>query len=402
MEIMDQHIPEMLALLRGSIWQQPYTPAVQVDYDAMWRELKLHTIQNLCVDLLAAADPANQMRYLASGAKNCAAWYRLMGVQQTITHVLDKAEIPCAVLKGAAADLAYPQPLNRSMGDIDLLVKPTDFDRAMALLLDNGCLLHDVRNPRHTELRMNGVQIELHRHFAVLSDAKRASHLDRMLFDSLDRVQLQEIEGYHFYSLPPLENGLVLLEHINSHMASGLGLRQIIDWMLYVQQALDDDAWFGEFQAVAQTVHLEKLAVTVTRMCQMYLGLREDISWCRFADRKLCQRLMEHIIGQGNFGNKLDRRSHGAVKVLNALRSDGNFFRLLQRHGCYNWKALQKHPWLRPFAWLYQLCRYIRKALSGGRITRTFQGIFQKQRRNSDLLADLGVQQKNHRLDYDE
>ena len=42
---------------------------------------------------------------------------------------------------------------------------------------------------------------------------------------------------------PPLENGLVLLGHINQHLEEGLGLRQILDWALYVDKALDDDAW---------------------------------------------------------------------------------------------------------------------------------------------------------------
>lgn len=394
--------PDFFALLRASLWGTPFSPTPEFDAAAIRQELRHHAIQNLPAHIMTQVDPENALGYLRQAAKGCSHWYALMQVQQEVCVTLESAGIPCAVLKGAAADIRYPIPTARSMGDIDLLVKPEDFDRARNVLLAHGCTLHDERNPRHLELRKDSVHIELHRHFAVLSTDDRVSTLDGMLFGALERAEKKSIEGYEFYMLPELENGLVLIEHINSHMESGLGLRQIIDWMLYVDQALDDEKWFGGFEAAVQSVGLEKLAVTVTRMCQLYLGLRCDITWCRMADEALCHRLMAHTLQQGNFGRKIDKRLHGTVGVLNVLDSDLNFFQLLQRHGCYNWKALKKYPWLRPFAWVYQLCRYIRKGLRGKNPIRTALGAFRKQKQNTDLLTELGVQRKDHTLNYDD
>ena len=56
-------------------------------------------------------------------------------------------------------------------------------------------------------------------------------------------------------------------------MEEGLGLRQILDWALYVDKALDDDAWEHTFAPAVRRLGLERLAITVTRMCQLYLGL---------------------------------------------------------------------------------------------------------------------------------
>ena len=115
---------------------------------------------------------------------------------------------------------------------------------------------------------------------------------------------------------PPLENGLVLLEHINQHLEEGLGLRQILDWALYVDKALDDDAWEYTFAPVVRRLGLERLAITVTRMCQLYLGLRSDITWCASADEKVCDSLMNYIMEQGNFGRNPFCLALAALPIL--------------------------------------------------------------------------------------
>ena len=60
------------------------------------------------------------------------------------------------------------------------------------------------------------------------------------------------VEGHAFPMLPRLANGLVLLAHMRSHIRVGLGLRQMIDWMMYVERELDDAFWASEFQAAAK------------------------------------------------------------------------------------------------------------------------------------------------------
>lgn len=385
-------------LLRAGLWGHDFSPAPDTDISAVTKELRAHAIANLAADTLAQADPENRLIYAQSAAKSYRHWYNLMQVQQDCIRALDSAQIPCCVLKGAAAGIYYPQPLNRNMGDIDLLVLPKDIDRAAELLLESGCKLLDDRNPRHTILTKNKIHIEVHRQFATRNRLDRAEMLDDLLFSALPRVQHRQIEGLAFSMLPPAENGLVLMEHINSHMESGLGLRQIIDWMYYVHQELDDDAWHNALGPVLSAAGLKKLAVTVTRMCQLYLGLSEDITWCRDADENLCHKLMAHTLSQGNFGRKQDRKLHGAVGVLNALDSDLNFFQLLHRHGCYNWKAVKKHPWLKPFAWLYQLIRYIRKAFRKGLPFGALRKASRQQKKNADLLDELEVLRKDPTL----
>lgn len=391
----------LFALIRASLWGSPFSPDPEPDYKEIWQELKMHAIQNLSAEILTQVDPDNTPRYLRSAAKSCAHWLELMEVQKTVCLELENAGIPCAVLKGAAACVYYTHPSCRCMGDLDLIVSQTDHDRAVKTLLAAGCILTDDRNPRHTELQKDNIHIEIHRHFAVLSEKSRAERADGMLAAALPRRKKVELEGFPFFILPEKENGLALLEHINSHMVTGLGLRQIIDWMLYVHHCLDDQAWNDGAEDMFASVGLKKLAVTVTRMCQLYLGLRTDITWCLATDDMLCHRLMEHIFRQGNFGRKQDKHSRNALSVLNSMDGNLNFFQILHRHGCYNWKATQKYPFLKAFAWLYQLCRYIRKALRGKHFISKFFGARKIKKKNMDLLEELEVQRRNRTIDYE-
>ena len=168
------------------------------------------------------------------------------------------------------------------------------------------------------------------------------------------------IENYSFPGLPRNTNGLVLLEHVRQHMVrSGLGLRQIVDWMMFVHNGLDDTAWITEFRDMTQVTGLETLAVTLTYMCRKWLGLSDRITWCNKADDELADMLLIRILADGNFG-KGTPISENAIRQLRKKNAIG----YLQMAGLVHWKAANKYPILRPFAWLYQIGRYVRKGFS--------------------------------------
>ena len=385
----------VFALLRSALWGEeryPFTAVPGTDWAEVYGELCHQTVEALPADILGlAADPALQMQVLARTSKRMTRWYALMKEQQSLSDLFRAHDIPFVVLKGATADIYYPQPMYRVMGDVDVIVKPEDFERAYELMKANAYEIHgDEANPRHVEVQKNGVLFELHRYFSTFNDVNYARLLDGMIFDAIDRAEIKALEGFSFPMLPPLENGLVLLEHINHHLEEGLGLRQIIDWMLYVDRELDDEFWNDHFSPIAKRLGLETLAVTTTRMCQLYLGLRENITWCRDAEEELCHELMELTMDRGNFGRKsLD--SNKAVTTLFALKNLPIFCQRLQIRGCKNWKALKKYPWLKPFAWFYQICRYISKGLKREEAFSQLAQDVRKSKRQDALMERLGA-----------
>lgn len=108
--------------------------------DGLWpavrTELVAQSVIGYPVDVIEGLELSSTdlTEYLFLAGKNLWSWYRLMKAQDSVLAEFRQADIPVAVLKGAAAAANYPQPKSRSMGDIDLIVPPDHFDRAFALL----------------------------------------------------------------------------------------------------------------------------------------------------------------------------------------------------------------------------------------------------------------------------
>lgn len=385
----------VFAVLKSALWEHPleYDPAT--DWQEVYRELCDQAVAAIGVDLIEqipALDPALKQTWMRKSMRSMAFWQKLMREQNSLKTLLEAAGIPFVVLKGAAAAQYYPLPDRRAMGDVDLIVQPQDFDRAAELMTQNGYeqIVHESYD-RHWEYKKNGVIFELHRYFADMADPEIGKWLDQRIYDRIPQGHTVTLDRFTVPTLPTADNGLVLLSHINHHLEGGLGLRQIVDWMLFVEKHLDDGLWEREFEACAEHLGFRTLAVTVTRMCQLCLGLREDgITWCRDADEDLCHELMAFILHRGNFGRKTDKERITA-SILGTFSKITNIPKLLQKHGCINWKALKKYPFLKPFAWLYQLCRYIKKGLSRKHPFRTLWNDIKASGKQDTLMNRLGV-----------
>lgn len=359
--------------LKAALWGNDKFPlqlSDQMDWEAVLKELKDQTVDILAVDVIGTVPglkPQLKQELIVRTVQSVSFWNKLMKEQQELYWLLREAGLHCAVMKGAGAAVSYPRPEYRRMGDVDLIVLPEEFEQAFRLMRENGYeLVHD-DGKRHAALKKNGILFELHRWFSTLTDPEAARILDDIVYKGAFSASEETLQGYAFPKLPDLANGLVLLAHIDQHLTSGLGLRQIIDWMLFVDRKLDDEWWRTEFGEWVRRLGMEKLAVTVTRMCQIYLGLREDgVSWCLGAEEDLCEELMRVTLERGNFGRKRLLSSR-TIRVLNAFsekKTLGAILKKLQEHGLHNWKAAKQYPVLRPFAWLYQICRYLRKGFS--------------------------------------
>ncbi len=307
---------------------------------------------------------------------------RLMDDQNELVRLLEQQAIPYVILKGVAAAKYYPEPWLRTMGDVDLIVPQGYFDQTKQLMLQNGFAAtdDDQEGNRHAAFAHNGVHYELHRYFSITED-DAGRKLDEIVYQGIENSGETQIMNYAFRTLPEPVNGIVLLAHIRQHLSSGLGLRQMADWFMFVRQELHDEQW-PAFRQMSDQIGLTQLAKAATRIGQLYFGLDESISWCNDVDAVICEDLMDHIFRSGNFGHK-DVDNSSAVFAMTRLRQ--HFFRTLQENGERNWKALKSHAWLKPFAWLYQLCRYARLGLTSRRI-RAKVG---EDRAHSRDLADL-------------
>lgn len=295
--------------------------------------------------------------------------------------------VPFVILKGLAAAIYYPDPMKRTLGDIDLIVAPEDFTRACAALPAAGFTTDELpdEEKRHVHFCQNGVNIELHRRFASCNTRKQEELLDGWIFAALREPVTAEAGQFRFPMLPEELNGLVLLTHISQHLEGGLGLRQILDWVMFVDKALPDERW-ESFKEKTDQLGLTTLAIAAARIGQLYLGAYPNKTWCAREDA-LAAAFLDYAFSCGNFGRKLGKNA-SVTQVMS--QGKGGVLGHLQKRGEANWKALEQHPALKPFAWLYQAGRYAKAGLRRGLSAGDLKQSLDESRKRSELIEKLG------------
>ena len=376
----------LLELLKASLFGvEPNFPE-DVDWDAVLQEAKDQTV----VGIAAPAVPeAETEKWRIPAAQNKMRFFQILDEQIKLVKLFQDAGIPMVILKGCAAAMYYPVPMQRTMGDIDFIVPSERFEDARQIMENNGFLYTgDHRDDRDYCYTKCGIVFELHHRYS-----DKEWDIEPLITKGISCAESHEVCGKVFLAMPSEINGLILLDHIRHHLYRGLGIRQIIDWMMFLHSiSIDnDDAWEDRFLQLIRNAGLEKLAITVTKMCCLWFGLSDRIDWCDNADDGLAQELLETIFNSGNFGNKKSEDDLTAESISMNIRRKG-FFHYLQSTGLSKWKACQRHKVLRPFAWIYQLFRYIFKG-----ITSVFRGVrivedIRAEQKRADFNKRLGIE----------
>lgn len=293
--------------------------------------------------------------------------------------------VPYVILKGTSAAKYYPHPEYRAMGDIDIITPRAYFDQATQELLKDGYVISKELE-REVGFVKDGIMVEMHHFFASLNDPEQAKYMDDLIIDNINPSHV----------LPDHINGLVLLEHINQHLEEGLGFRQIIDWMMFVDKCLSDEEW-PRFQEYAKNIGLEPLAIVATKMCEIYLGLPPR-EWCNQADSKICKQLIDYIVTCGNFGSVRSENIGIGENVFYFGSTPKSFFGLLQKRGNANWKAAREHAGLRPFAWLYQIIRYAVKGFNREDAPAELAKEYRAAKQRIAMFEALGVRRSSKGL----
>ena len=369
----------MYKIIKASLWN--IDGKLELNSE-IFEELQLHAISSI---------PAPILSHITMSSELQKAWRNVI-LQQVAYYSSYKysqsklpINVPYVILKGTSAAQYYPHPEFRTMGDIDIMTRREDYDTAYNQLKEAGYYIVDQKE-REVTFRKNNIMIELHRCFSSFNDPKQSEYLDDLI--------VKNITPSHV--LPDLVNGLVLLEHISQHLENGLGLRQIIDWMMFVDKCLPDEKWL-EFEPLSERIGLKKLAITVTRMCEIYLGLPER-KWCKVADEMVCKNLIDYVLSCGNFGSKWKTDNDVGKRVLTYTRGPISTIKWLQERGMVNWKAAQKRKILRNFAWLYQAIRYVYKGVSQEGSFLSVKEEYLAAKKRNLLFNSLGVKQKSKGL----
>lgn len=360
---------EVLKIVNASLHNLPYEPSCEYDYNSILNEMSEQSVlpfgMRIITKIIFSDDERDiwKNKILAIIAQNT----RLIHEEAKLCKLIDEADIKYAIIKGTASAYFYPNPELRQLGDIDILVAPKDYDNTREIFEKHGYRVLSPDRPitRNDPLFSNtGIEVEIHQSYFGNWDMAEPDSKDEMLFKRLDKCQLAKIKTHTFPVFQNREHGIILLHHLIRHLNEGIGLRHILDWIVFVDTVCDNEFWYNELEPIAKEYNLINIARITTYIGKKYFDLSKEITWCDDVDEAYCNQFLDYIFHSGNFGRKEKKADGEYSQVLISKKSISDWFTYLQRSGMKNWIYAQNHSFVRPFAWLYQIGRIIHVSLS--------------------------------------
>lgn len=232
-----------------------------------------------------------------------------------LAQLLDKKQIRYVVMKGQTCAYYYPNPLLRRSGDIDVYIAQNDYNRANEIIKAQGFKKID-ETMLHSTYQKGELVIEVHFAIQKLQWSRTYHKLQNITQREVDHnpnMKTLEIGGYPVAVLPSELNMVLLTVHPFNHIVSGgLGLRQVMDWMLVFEQT-KESMDLTKLKVYLDQLHLTRMFRTLAYLCVTYLGMKEEIARLdkqqpAFFDKdvKMGERLLSWIIEAGNFGQHME------------------------------------------------------------------------------------------------
>ena len=168
-----------------------------------------------------------------------------------IDQALKSEGIPVVFMKGQTTALRYPNPFHRTPGDIDFVVNPKDFKKTIDVLEKIGKVDHNLVHEHHGMAWVDGV----------------ISHM------------------------------------VNHVYEEGLGLRQVIDYAMFLHRCADKVNWMQHYGYLHE-MHMERAWRIFTCICVVYLGmpLPSQVEPFSHQEKVWAEKMMTDIMRVGNFG----------------------------------------------------------------------------------------------------
>jgi hypothetical protein len=277
-------------------------------------------------------------------------------------------------LKGTRLKELYPQTYWRSMGDIDVLIRPEKMKQAHDIMDSLG--YDNTSNSANHDMfvKDRDVVVEVH---PKLTNESTEKH--NALFDDVWGVVKETKE--HEFEFPVEVELVYLLIHLAKHFASsGVGLRSVLDIGVFL--------WKKSDQLNLDVLHrlLEETKLTLFYENMVLLNHR----WFAFPilryakveelDPRFADALLAYLIESGVHGKGRDFNSYLAGMAARTAQSGSvsqgrlKFFLKMAFPSCEEMTStypyLNKHRWLLPVAWFQRFWTLLFK-----KTKRTFRNI---------------------------
>lgn len=317
---------------------------------------------------------------------------KIMLAQDILLQWMNEEELPCVILKGSSLSICYPKPEVRQLGDIDVLVWPQDMEKASDILRAHGYKELEADHPFHLHFRGVGGIIELHHAVSTFPNTSGGREAKRVMQECLNHTQVSVLDGHEFPVLMDEYQALSLLLHMERHMVeSGIGLRQLCDWAVFVNH-VKTDYFTGVVLPLLERCGMAQFAKVLTKTCVRFLDLdAEYVPWCMDVEDSIADAMMEEILRAGNFGRAVgdDDASRLFVEGDSTKTPVRNLLKTLNVSARRDFPITKKAPVLLPVFWIYLPIRYWIRSLMGLRPRKSIRKTVSTAQKRKQLYDDL-------------
>jgi hypothetical protein len=370
----------LMDLIASVLFLKPLECPEDVDWALLRKEAHAHAVLPLAFSAAKQWIPKEEQ----TGWKCLSDHILMSNLKVSFEHaqvhnLLTSQGIPYVILKGLASASYYPEPLLRTFGDVDFLVRQEDLGRAGILLSDIGFQAEEDAGGIHIgyyRKAEDGSVSNWEMHYMVngVPSGSVGEKIKAELADIFETA-LDYEEGNGTVKIPDaFHHGLILLLHTASHLTSeGIGLRHLCDWLVFADHFTDEE--FTEiFEEKLKAAGLWNFAQLLTLCGIRYLGCPPK-EWAGEAKEELLEALICDICNGGNFGKK-DADRYQQIKYISnrgerTVDDKGVFQQLLNtlykktRSEC---TFVKKIPVLLPIGMVCTALQYLMLVLRGERL----------------------------------
>lgn len=295
------------------------------------------------------------------------------GRTESFLNVYDKltAEgLKPLIVKGLICRNTYNELADhRPSSDEDIYIKVEEFESYKDILTHSGftmenvmitdAVLYDSQEISFYD-SSNGLHIEVHLSLMGKENSNRKK-MNLYFKDVFDDYISFEINNHLVYSLNHTDHYLYLFLHFYKHFTlSGVGIRQIIDILMYGQCYGDQINWEFIHERIKE-MSADKLYSDLITIGNRYLGFeaKTDFVGCNE------ETLIEDIMNTGVFGNDTKEQVLSGRFTTAALVNGKNSIikTLFPKASAIKkgYPILYKKPYLLPFMWIKRSLRFVIK-----------------------------------------
>lgn len=327
---MNKTSTQLLELIKSAVWNQLADKIVMsiCDLKQLMCEAEKQTVIGLVTDGLnlngffGHCSFEEKMQWVGTVSQIEGENEKHQKVLAKTLKCLREKEIPVVFMKGLVAGNRYPNPLRRQCGDIDFVVAQSDFDRTLDALDTIGQVDRELKHEHHGMAYVDGVILEPHYKVHNFQNPKIDKAMQEIFLEVFpNKLESERIGDCDISVFPREAECIMLVGHMVNHVyAEGLGLRQVLDFMMFLKEK------YYSFDKDLCLLYLERMEMIrafhiFTRICEKYLGMPTNIVQLSYTDKELtaADKMMEDIMEVGNFGR--GKRNVGHHFLLRPIKS---------------------------------------------------------------------------------